>query len=127
MNEFINTHELASCTLPFYAQSIHAQTKKERKILKRRDKNILKKKCGEFFLLINNMSKNENAKAKAPEKSDFTRRCSLLSRYLKEKGSFGNIDLGLLRKPDSNIGLLGTSDPPGTLSSLPLSLPPLGK
>ncbi|CAH8252622.1 unnamed protein product [Arabidopsis lyrata] len=64
------------------------------------------------------MSKNENAKAKAPEKSDFTRRCSLLSRYLKEKGSFGNIDLGLLRKPDSNIGLLGTSDPPGKQNAM---------
>lgn len=69
-------------------------------------------------------SRNENAKAQAPEKSNFTRRCSLLSRYLKEKGSFGNIDLGLFRKPDSGLGLPGKSDPPGTLS-LPLLWPPL--
>ncbi|ESQ27941.1 hypothetical protein EUTSA_v10018984mg [Eutrema salsugineum] len=36
----------------------------------------------------------------APEKSTFSRRCSLLSRYLKEKGSFGNIDIELARKSD---------------------------
>ncbi|ESQ35062.1 hypothetical protein EUTSA_v10008415mg [Eutrema salsugineum] len=56
------------------------------------------------------MSRNENAKAQPTEKSSFTRRCSLLSRYLKEKGSFGNIDLGLVRKPGSD---LGSSDQPG--------------
>ncbi|VVA95039.1 unnamed protein product [Arabis nemorensis] len=44
----------------------------------------------------------------APEKSNFSRRCSLLSRYLKEKGSFGNIDMGLARKPD--LALAGKSD-----------------
>ncbi|CAN8292878.1 unnamed protein product [Cochlearia groenlandica] len=44
------------------------------------------------------MSRNENGKAR--EKSNFTKRCSLLSRYLKEKGSFGNIDLGLVRNLD---------------------------
>ncbi|CAH8334598.1 unnamed protein product [Eruca vesicaria subsp. sativa] len=45
---------------------------------------------------------------KAPEKSSFSRRCSLLSRYLKEKGSFGNIDIGLARKLD--LELAGKSD-----------------
>ncbi|XP_056849416.1 protein TIFY 11B isoform X2 [Raphanus sativus] len=45
---------------------------------------------------------------KAPEKSNFNRRCSLLSRYLKEKGSFGNIDIGLARNSDP--GLAGKSD-----------------
>ncbi|KAF8099516.1 hypothetical protein N665_0242s0003 [Sinapis alba] len=44
----------------------------------------------------------------APEKSSFSRRCSLLSRYLKEKGSFGNIDIGLARKLD--LELAGKSD-----------------
>ncbi|KAJ0241033.1 Protein TIFY 11B [Hirschfeldia incana] len=39
----------------------------------------------------------------APEKSNFNRRCSLLSRYLKEKGSFGNIDIGLARKSDLEL------------------------
>ncbi|KAF3610334.1 hypothetical protein DY000_02045649 [Brassica cretica] len=59
------------------------------------------------------MSRNENAKAQPLEKSTFTRRCSLLSRYLKEKGSFGNINLGLIRKPNSDRVLSGNSDPPG--------------
>ncbi|WZZ57853.1 hypothetical protein YC2023_057960 [Brassica napus] len=58
------------------------------------------------------MSRNENAKAQPLEKSNFTRRCSLLSRYLKEKGSFGNINLGLIRKPNSDRVLSGNSDPP---------------
>ncbi|CAF2083704.1 BnaA06g11690D [Brassica napus] len=53
------------------------------------------------------------SKAQPPEKSNFTRRCSLLSRYLKEKGSFGNINLGLIRKPNSDRVLSGNSDPPG--------------
>ncbi|CAF2109144.1 hypothetical protein Bca4012_094203 [Brassica carinata] len=56
------------------------------------------------------MSRNEDGKAPPPEKSNFTRRCSLLSRYLKEKGSFGNIDLGLVRKPGPDLGLPGNSD-----------------
>ncbi|CAF1909477.1 hypothetical protein Bca4012_050099 [Brassica carinata] len=45
---------------------------------------------------------------KAPEKSSFSLRCSLFSRYLKEKGSFGNIDIGLARKLD--LELAGKSD-----------------
>ncbi|KFK41663.1 hypothetical protein AALP_AA2G156800 [Arabis alpina] len=44
----------------------------------------------------------------APEKSKFSRRCNLFSRYLKEKGSFGNIDMVLARKTD--LGLAGKSD-----------------
>ncbi|KAJ4869632.1 Protein TIFY 11A [Raphanus sativus] len=55
------------------------------------------------------MSRNEDGKAQPPEKFNFTRRCSLLSRYLKEKGSFGNIDLGLVRKPE-DLRLPGNSD-----------------
>ncbi|KAJ0257229.1 Protein TIFY 11A [Hirschfeldia incana] len=54
------------------------------------------------------MSRKENA----IEKSNFARRCSLLSRYLKEKGSFGNINLGLVRKPNSDRVLSGNSYPP---------------
>ncbi|XP_010498085.1 PREDICTED: protein TIFY 11A [Camelina sativa] len=63
-------------------------------------------------------SRNENVKAQAPEKSDFTRRCSLLSRYLKEKGSFGNIDLGLFQIPSSGLGFTGKSDLPGKQNAL---------
>ncbi|CAF2197285.1 hypothetical protein HID58_027666 [Brassica napus] len=44
----------------------------------------------------------------APEKSNFNRRCSLLSRYLKEKGSFGDIVIGLARKSD--LELAGKND-----------------
>ncbi|XP_010459325.1 PREDICTED: protein TIFY 11A [Camelina sativa] len=68
--------------------------------------------------MYNMSSRNENVKAQAPEKSDFTRRCSLLSRYLKEKGSFGNIDLGLFQKPSSGLGFTGKSDPPGKQNAL---------
>ncbi|CAH8391044.1 unnamed protein product [Eruca vesicaria subsp. sativa] len=65
------------------------------------------------------MSRNENAKAQPPpEKSSFTRRCSLLSRYLKEKGSFGNINLDLTRKPNSDLGLPGYSCPPGKQNAM---------
>ncbi|XP_019093131.1 PREDICTED: protein TIFY 11B-like isoform X2 [Camelina sativa] len=50
----------------------------------------------------------------APEKSNFSQRCSLLSRYLKEKGSFGNINIGLARKSDlelaGNFDLKGQQD-----------------
>lgn len=62
------------------------------------------------------MSRNENA---PPGKSNFTRRCSLLSRYLKENGSFGNIDLGLLPKPESDLVLLPSkSDLPGKQNAM---------
>ncbi|KAG9458023.1 hypothetical protein H6P81_002531 [Aristolochia fimbriata] len=33
--------------------------------------------------------------AKAPEKSTFSQTCSLLSQYLKEKGSFGDVSFGM--------------------------------
>ena len=74
-----------------------------------------KQNSGESLLIIHNMSRNEDGKAPPPEKSNFTRRCSLLSRYLKEKGSFGNIDLGLVRKPGPDLGLPGNSDQQGIL------------
>jgi len=41
--------------------------------------------------------------ARAPEKaSNFEQTCSLLSQYLKEKGTFGDLSLGMTRGPDSN-------------------------
>ncbi|KAF7146880.1 hypothetical protein RHSIM_Rhsim03G0226700 [Rhododendron simsii] len=40
---------------------------------------------------------------RAPEKStNFTQTCSLLSQYLKEKGTFGDLSLGMTRGPDTN-------------------------
>ncbi|QCE13591.1 hypothetical protein DEO72_LG11g585 [Vigna unguiculata] len=33
--------------------------------------------------------------AKSPEKSSFSQTCSLLSQYIKEKGSFGDLTLGM--------------------------------
>ncbi|KAF3570151.1 hypothetical protein F2Q69_00063180 [Brassica cretica] len=80
-----------------------------------------RKDFGEFLLSDTyKMSRKENAKALGPppEKSSFTRRCSLLSRYLKEKGSFGNINLDLIRKPDSDLGLPGYSCPPGKQNAM---------
>ncbi|XP_010537635.1 PREDICTED: protein TIFY 11B [Tarenaya hassleriana] len=58
-----------------------------------------------------------NATEKAPEKSKFSRRCNLLSRYLKQNGSFGGIDLGLTRKPDSGLGIAGKPNPAGQQKS----------
>ncbi|XP_010531888.1 PREDICTED: protein TIFY 11A-like [Tarenaya hassleriana] len=56
---------------------------------------------------------SKNATEKAPEKSNFARKCNLLSRYLKQNGSFRGIDLGLTRKPDSDLGLTGKRKPTG--------------
>ena len=39
---------------------------------------------------------------KLPEKASFSQRCSLLSQYLKEKGSFGDLSLGLTCNIESN-------------------------
>ncbi|KAJ0247900.1 Protein TIFY 11A [Hirschfeldia incana] len=86
----------------------HLTHKKETKKNQYKTKN--KQNSGESLLIIHNMSRNEDGKAQQPEKFNFTRRCGLLSRYLKEKGSFGNIDLGLVRKPESDLGLPGNSD-----------------
>ncbi|XP_077236446.1 protein TIFY 10A-like [Tasmannia lanceolata] len=38
--------------------------------------------------------------AKAPEKSNFSQTCNLLSQYLKEKGSFGDLGLGMTCNPE---------------------------
>ncbi|KAG4929537.1 hypothetical protein AAZX31_17G046500 [Glycine max] len=40
--------------------------------------------------------------AKSPaEKSTFSQTCSLLSQYIKEKGAFGDLTLGMTRTPDT--------------------------
>ncbi|XP_050260428.1 protein TIFY 10A isoform X1 [Quercus robur] len=39
---------------------------------------------------------------KLPEKASFSQRCSLLSQYLKEKGSFGDLSLGMTCNIESN-------------------------
>ncbi|KAK7848477.1 protein tify 10a [Quercus suber] len=39
---------------------------------------------------------------KSPEKASFSKRCSLLSQYLKEKGSFGDLSLGMTCNIESN-------------------------
>lgn len=40
--------------------------------------------------------------AKAPEKPSFSQKCSLLSQYLKEKGSFGDLRLGMTCNIEGN-------------------------
>ncbi|KAK8597646.1 hypothetical protein V6N13_095046 [Hibiscus sabdariffa] len=40
--------------------------------------------------------------ARSPEKSSFTQTCSLLSQYLKENGSFGDLTLGMTCKVEAN-------------------------
>ncbi|KAL4282927.1 hypothetical protein GQ457_16G002280 [Hibiscus cannabinus] len=40
--------------------------------------------------------------ARSPEKSSFTQTCSLLSQYLKENGSFGDLTLGMTCNVEAN-------------------------
>ncbi|XVE97870.1 hypothetical protein REPUB_Repub03eG0055900 [Reevesia pubescens] len=40
--------------------------------------------------------------ARSPEKPSFTQTCSLLSQYLKEKGSFGDLSLGMTCNVEAN-------------------------
>ncbi|XP_022730338.1 protein TIFY 10A-like [Durio zibethinus] len=40
--------------------------------------------------------------ARSPEKSSFTQTCNLLSQYLKEKGSFGDLSLGMTCNVEAN-------------------------
>ncbi|XP_062148281.1 protein TIFY 10A isoform X2 [Alnus glutinosa] len=40
--------------------------------------------------------------ARAPEKPSFSQKCSLLSQYLKEKGSFGDLSLGMTCNIEGN-------------------------
>ncbi|XP_019085322.1 PREDICTED: protein TIFY 11B-like isoform X2 [Camelina sativa] len=67
-----------------------------------------------FLLLLVISIISMSSTGQAPEKSNFSQRCSLLSRYLKEKGSFGNINMGLARKSDlelaGNFDLKGQQD-----------------
>eukprot|EP00268_Persea_americana_P026775 TRINITY_DN2627_c0_g1_i1.p1 TRINITY_DN2627_c0_g1~~TRINITY_DN2627_c0_g1_i1.p1 ORF type:complete len:229 (+),score=29.94 TRINITY_DN2627_c0_g1_i1:268-954(+) len=52
-----------------------------------------------------------------PEKSNFSHTCSLLSQYLKEKGTFGDLSLGMTCNPKGE----GKSEmiPPTTMNLLP--------
>ncbi|XP_061361747.1 protein TIFY 10A-like [Gastrolobium bilobum] len=43
-----------------------------------------------------------NQPAKSQEKSSFSQTCSLLSQYLKEKGSFGDLTLGITCNTETN-------------------------
>ncbi|MBA0597664.1 protein TIFY 10A [Gossypium raimondii] len=40
--------------------------------------------------------------ARSPEKTSFTQTCNLLSQYLKEKGSFGDLSLGMTCNVEAN-------------------------
>lgn len=40
--------------------------------------------------------------ARAPEKSTFSQTCSLLSQYIKEKGTFGDLSLGMTCSLEGN-------------------------
>ena len=50
---------------------------------------------------------------RVPEKSNFSLTCSLLSQYIKEKGTFGDLSLGMTCSPEGN----------GRFSSFSLILP----
>lgn len=47
-----------------------------------------------------------------PEKSNFSHTCSLLSQYLKEKGTFGDLSLGMTCNPKGEGILLAFSSHP---------------
>lgn len=44
----------------------------------------------------------DSGRASAVQKSNFSQTCSLLSQYLKENGSFGDLSLGLNRNFEPN-------------------------
>ncbi|KAJ8751090.1 hypothetical protein K2173_016271 [Erythroxylum novogranatense] len=48
--------------------------------------------------------------ARSPEKASFSHRCSLLSQYLKEKGSFGDLSLGMTCNIEANGNVNAIAD-----------------
>lgn len=76
------------------------------------------KKSHKKILGCCNLHHTSMSTGQAPEKSNFSQRCSLLSRYLKEKGSFGNINMGLARKSD--LELAGKFDLKGIYLFFPI-------
>ena len=63
--------------------------------------------CSYFFLhLERSLKMSSSAECwefsgpKLPEKPSFSQTCSRLSRYLKEKGSFGDLSFSMTSKPD---------------------------
>ncbi|KAL0908871.1 hypothetical protein M5K25_023383 [Dendrobium thyrsiflorum] len=59
--------------------------------------------------------------ARRPEKSSFALTCSLLSQYIKEKGSFADLGFGMPSRAldSSSLGKPETYRPPTTMSLLP--------
>ncbi|KAF2300933.1 hypothetical protein GH714_018421 [Hevea brasiliensis] len=59
---------------------------------------------------------HKSGKAASPEKSNFAQTCNLLSQYLKERGSFGDLSLGI----NGNLEAKGpeASRPPATTLNL---------
>ncbi|KAL0878054.1 hypothetical protein Bca101_027760 [Brassica carinata] len=55
---------------------------------------------------------------KLQKKPSFSETCSLLSRYLKEKGSFGDLSLGMTCSPDVN-GVFAVSRQPTVMNLFP--------
>ncbi|KAJ1418799.1 Tify domain [Sesbania bispinosa] len=74
--------------------------------------------------------------SKSPEKSAFSQTCSLLSQYLKEKGSFGDLTLGMTCNNETNgspetschstttMELFPTKVTPQNLTAMDLLSPP---
>lgn len=56
----------------------------------------------------------DSGRSPAAQKSNFAQTCSLLSQYLKEKGSFGDLSLGLTRNFEPN------GPPAKTMNLLPM-------
>lgn len=67
------------------------------------------------------MASSSEKSSKLPEKSSFSQTCSLLSQYLKEKGSFGDLSLGMT----CNIEANGASDMPRLSTTSTMNLFPM--
>lgn len=58
--------------------------------------------CFWVFELVKGMASASEKSVKLPEKSSFSQTCSLLSQYLKEKGSLGDLSLGIACNIEAN-------------------------
>ncbi|KAF7810046.1 protein TIFY 10A-like [Senna tora] len=61
--------------------------------------------------------------AKSPEQSAFSQTCSLLSQYLKEKGGFGDLSLGITRNIEGSGSPETSCHSATTINLLPTTTP----
>lgn len=72
---------------------------------------IVIRSCCCCLTMSSSVDCSEFAVRRLPEKSSFSQTCSRLSQYLKEKGSFGDLSLGMTCKPEVNGGFVMSRQP----------------